>query len=263
MSSKEARKVVTSSLIDPNRMHPEQFRLALQHILRLGLPADAPATCACGAPLRADPNRPNVLIDLDHFQSCSKQRRCAVTARHDMIKFLIRNLAMQAGAVVSVETLLPSGRAMDLVIGAGRRTYAVDISVVHTNTPSARAWTARRNQIKARERSKNREYAAECRALGRQEQPFVVDSYGKLGDDAKELIRDLSRLAEASGRHSAASFASFMSKQVVFTLHKGNAAIMTEGLSAARRGVMWHQAERGPRGRPRGAGVREAVLRAL
>ena len=103
------------------------FRVASR--LRLGLPPQdqLPATCKCGANLRADPH---------HFLSCKYIKRAAATHRHTMILQKLSFVLQKAGAAVHIDPNWFEGKRPDAQVNCAHENVMIDVSVTHPSSPS-------------------------------------------------------------------------------------------------------------------------------
>ncbi len=222
------------------------FQFAVRH--RLGLPpanlADMPSVdCFCGeADFKDDPS---------HLHACPLLRRTAVNARHNGIVQALASLARnELGLHVSIEPSWYDAKGgqdrPDAVITTHARSWLVDVSVVHSSAASylSRFHTHLRPRAAAaqREKEKHGKYdgMADANGPGMTMVPFVLESFGAVGEEASAFIHTLAHL---SG--DAAAFTRHAFDCLSVALQRGNARISKEGLvriraGAARRNPLLH-----------------------
>ena len=132
-----------------------------------------------------------------HAFSCVKLRRKTVTIRHDSVGQLLCRYARSNGALARIEpkdeaSLVPDGEIILPIT-----TVLFDVSGVHPAALSHR----RSNELNAgasiltRQTTKNGKYLSYATNLNAKFVPFVIDTYGWLGDPALRLIKEIEKEA--------------------------------------------------------------------
>jgi hypothetical protein len=124
----------------------------------------------------------------------------------------------------------------DIFISTTKGTYMIDVSVTHPSPPSAlraecRNWGA---NARLRERQKHKKYDHLCKSNGRKLIPFVMESYGAIGSEAKNLISEIAEEADTLGVEAKASFRRWAINVVAVALQVGNARTHMNGASRVR-----------------------------
>jgi hypothetical protein len=167
--------------------------------------------------------------------------------------------AVKAGACVEREPDLRdashSVRPDALVLCDGGVSL-VDVSVTNPTAVSYSTKSAEHDlsAARAREKSKTVKYFDQAVSEHAHFVPFVLESFGAVGEQALNFIRALGSEAVAHGRFSSeTSFANGMLRALSIALQKGNAQVASGGI---RNTLRIHQARqpvpgKNPRGRPR------------
>jgi hypothetical protein len=218
----------TSPTSHDTNINNHHFRLALRHRLYLPPVDGLPATCDCGAPLRADPA---------HFHSCRKNKKVGVYHRHELIVTCLIILLRRAGFIVSREPPMRDDKGNrtvpDIKIIAHNGIVLIDVSVccIYSKTNVA---LVKRNAdpIQQRETQKTKKYAAATEANDADFIAFVVNSAGQFGDGALRLFDLLvARYAETNPQlqqqRSLSNMRESFMRAVAVQLHVGNALVMS------------------------------------
>ena len=64
--------------------------------------------------------------------------------------------------------------------------------------------------------------------------PFGIETYGRLGDDARQLTRDLCMLAQQSNPTAQSQVRVLLTRGISLALQRGNALAILEGLQRAQ-----------------------------
>jgi hypothetical protein len=218
-------------------LNDTEFKCAMRHRLGLShLPANAhEVQCDCGRHIQPG--------DHDHAMTCRKLAG-TWTLRHDMLKGVWRRLGNRAGVATSeepeLEPLQRYGRAADEP-GMGARgdiLYALDsaltvadVSVVHPAAPTYRQAASRDAGAAAahRDRSKREQYER-ADPQGYAFIPLSVESYGRLGKPAMELLNTLATKAGGSEEFKGC-FVTNALRELSVALCKGNAVLYRRGLN--------------------------------
>ncbi len=205
-------------------LNDRQFSLALR--MRLGLsPFDeVEGFCACGEDL--------AVAYPDHVMVCKRHKvsERGTYCRHTMLAQSLINISLDAGCTSGREPIYDANLRGDVVIYAGNRIFATDVTVVHTTAPTY-IWKYKdpAKLVAYSERVKTKKYSAMAAARGHIFIPFAVDTYGCLGDSASKLLDEISSFAELSGRaKTAAAFKARAIARVMHDLQRANAALMLD-----------------------------------
>src|SRR3569623_1369726 len=179
---------------------------------------DLPDVCSCKAKL-AD--------DSQHFFSCKKLKRKAMTVRHDAFVRLLRDAFHHVGAVVHVEPRLYDTERVrpDLDILLPDQNVMLDVAVTHPGAPCRKSDRplAAASDIQS---IKNRKYGDWATQRGGRFLPFVLETHGTLGKQADAVLKLLAKVAS----HSAAvlnvpEFLTQFKQKLSATLQRGNALV--------------------------------------
>jgi hypothetical protein len=188
--------------------------------------------CACGFPC----------ITPAHVLSCKKMRGRFV--RHDTLVVLLKQAAARAGIVASIEVMVleNSQRRMDLVLHLPAGRVWVDASVVNPQAPSyiKKGAAAARQE---REKAKCTSWLSSKRGQNIKFMPFVVDTFGGLGDSAMAVLEIIAKQAYYSsplpvfvdpaawqGKYRRAII-----EKISITVAHANSCMIEEALIKARR----------------------------
>lgn len=128
-----------------------------------------------------------------HAFSCVKLRRKAITTRHDSVGQLLCRYARSNGALARIEPKDEASLVPDGEIVLPTSTLLFDVSGLHPAAPSYR----RSNELKAgasiltRQNTKNNKYRTYANNLGAKFVPFVLDTFGWLGEPALRLVKEI------------------------------------------------------------------------
>ena len=158
----------------------EEFLIAAR--IRMGLPPHdrLPPVCACGFS-RAD--MPS------HCLSCIPSAGASVTHRHDLVKNVLAYWARIAGAAVEIEPrnlFAGSNMRPDLLIHLGCTRYLLDVVISHPLAPSHVRHAQRPlGTAASAENRKRRAYGRLPAGVGANFVPFSCESFGAIGECAK------------------------------------------------------------------------------
>ena len=225
------------------------FAYAARH--RLGLKPHAlfPTNACCGV---------RTALTSDHYQWCKKLRGSYVTDRHNTLRDTLMTLAHEAGCRAWAEPRVqPEARyaasrrrlgiddgkdvdlRVDLLINGKLpdTRCMVDISIIHTASPSYVKDGKKGRFAAEREKDKERKYGDYASECGFELVPFVLESHGKLGAQAIALLHTL---AEESSKEEAIVNAFFRRALTAcsFALQRGNAHIYSMGVLRQRNARM-------------------------
>ena len=159
---------------------PLALRFAAQN--RLGTAVFGASKCACGA---AHPT-------VAHALSCKKLRGRFV--RHDVTVNLLANMCCEAGFTATTEVMVVEGKQkrMDLVITLPTGRVWIDVSFVNPLAPS---YLSDKDPKATREKAKVAKWGNDARRRGVSFIPFIIDTYGGIGKQAKEWLGEIAKAA--------------------------------------------------------------------
>ena len=224
------------------QLQDAHFRTAMR--LRRGLaqaPSNAPGVrCFCGTFLQPD--------DLDHAMTCLSIRK-TVTLRHNMLTATWRRIASRSGVTSTAEPLIrqlpgaqgaaaaarPDSRG-DLLLILPSGLTVVDISVIHPAAASyVRAAARSAGSAAATRDARKRALYRTADPNGYAFTPLSVETYGRLGEPAMELLNALAGVAAAGGTVFKAGFVTNALRELSITLCRGNGALYRAGLGVFAR----------------------------
>ena len=203
------------------------FRMACR--FRLGIPPDSlPSRCICGASLAR----------FDHFMSCDRLRRRAVTTRHDSIVLFLHRLCLSGGLVAEHEPRLDGvdRSRPDLAMFLDNQLVFTDVTVCHPTAPSLLAYARRPlGAAQLRVGLKHRRYDEICAKDGGSFVPFVLETSGALHRVSRELVRRIAGKLEVSGLASDhRALSAHILRCISFLLHRGNARVILQDLTLSK-----------------------------
>jgi hypothetical protein len=201
-------------------MRDDEFRAAVCTRLGVRVRQFPAAECPCGARLESDDAT-------NHSLGCARLKH-SVSSRHNAVQQVLAETLRAAGASVQLEP--PTGiddRRLDLIVTAGSRRWALDVSLVNPSMPSyvaAGTGTRAGAVCAAAEQEKIEKYDADARRLGCTFRPFVLDVYGHFGVLARKFLLEVAtKLSEIYGHNFTKLYARLVNG-VSATVQKGNAA---------------------------------------
>jgi hypothetical protein len=205
----------------------DYFLLAVKHRLGVQPMNDLPDTCTCTA---------NLAGDSQHFFSCKKLKRKAMTVRHDAIVRLLRDAFHHVGAVVHVEPRLYDTERVrpDLDILLPDQNVMIDVAVTHPGAPCRKTEyaLAAANDLQS---IKNKKYGDWATQRGGRFLPFVLETHGALGKQADAVLKLLAKVAShSSAVLSVTDFLKEFKQKLSVTLQRGNALVAKLGAVNSR-----------------------------
>ena len=203
-----------------------QFRSAAR--LRLGLPQGptnaVDVRCDCGDHVKK--------TDIDHGLTCQK-RSGTKTMRHNILQGVWRRIARRAGVATSLEPVLeplaggqgnnkkPWSRG-DIIWTMEEITIG-DVSVIHPAAATYVAGAAKKegSAAQVRDDQKTRRYKQSDMA-GYMFKPLTVESYGRMGKPAMDVLNEFANAAASNGRVDKATFVQNALRELSAALCKGN-----------------------------------------
>jgi hypothetical protein len=218
---------------------------------QLGLPpADVMSSNCHSCRQRGNPGAQLVERDPWHHLNCMQGHGGReITIRHNAIKEAIARYARLAGAVVIVEPaglFVDSNQRPDLQVILNHVMYLVDVTVVnpeapthvnHSGTPLGVAREAEKAKVR-----KYREAVMCGDKEGKRPSykfvPFVVETHGGLGDEARKFLSALSVFAkENTFAISHYELMRGLRHSIAAALQRGNALIMLAGYANSERAL--------------------------
>jgi len=183
--------------------------------------------------------------DLHHYHTCRKNGGARIR-RHDTITAWVRRMVTLAGGDVFVEYHMrgkydehrekSKNARPDALVILGGEVFLVDVAVTHPAAPSF-VHRARQSGLRAMEGRKRRKYEQYARQVDGAVAPFVLESYGTVGDSAKSFVQ---KLAAHAADHTGVSLKAFRAQalgELSVALQRGNAAVALVGQNVSRSGV--------------------------
>ena len=207
---------------DNLRFNDVEFRDIARMHLGIAIP-ELGSQCAC----KDDPFNDAVT----HFMTCPVLRRREVTDRHDYIKFVLADLARNAGMHVKVEPLTyeNSAKRPDIMISMEAKSYYLDVSVAHPLALSTLLHGSEKTGYTAakREKKKITKYRESIQQEGGLFYPLVVESYGMMADESVKALHLLTSHAQKpTPWFSWGSTMKFWKQNIIASLQKGNSKII-------------------------------------
>ena len=221
-------------------IHNDTIATALRFMLGVspGPSSQSYFRCACGYKG----------YDSHHAMTCKKLSGVH-TLRHNRIQNSVRYACSRAGCDTSYEPKEGPlqgikagekgyGKRGDILVTTMEDMLNVDISVIHPAGQSIREQACKNGgaAAKYRERQKRRDHEKNG-TPGYQFIPFSVESYGRLGEDADRLLKDMAERAASTGSCDRNGFLHWMRKEISLSLIRGNARIFSYYLGLLIRGT--------------------------
>jgi hypothetical protein len=217
------------------------FKSAMR--LRLGvsqMPANAPGLqCTCGRRIQ--------VRDKDHAMSC-KALSGAMTLRHEILKGTWRRIANRAGIASSAEPAMrslpgvqasavansPESRG-DILMVLPDGLTVTDVSVIHPAAASyVRAARVEGGAAASRDQVKRAQYSS-ADPNGYAFVPLSVETFGRLGKPAMELLNQLATTAASGGTARKDCFVIGALKELSVALCRGNGFVLRRSLGVLAR----------------------------
>ena len=185
--------------------------------LRLNQPISSLSTCYCGESLELDP-----------WHILSHKGGGEAGRRHDEIVDRLVDAIQRAGGQAWSEPrqdFWQDRRRTDIYAVLGPKSYHIDVRVTHPTSLSY-VETACQGPLRAAEaaaQEKRRRYAAMAHADGAEFVPFIVETFGGFGKDARTFIADLAKFAATTSQVWSAAETRFLVRaEVQRALFEGN-----------------------------------------
>jgi hypothetical protein len=208
------------------QLHNREFAYAL--CLRLGISVVAPldrCECKCG-------NELEQLRDPAHALGCKRYIR-ETCARHELLCRVIHEAAQEAQFCVTREpTITVEDRGLlvqrrpraDEELASASGMLLLDITVLHPTSVSAVRQAD--GGVRNREREKQRRYGPLAASAGADFKPVVLETYGGLADEAREVVRYIAREAEENNVCDASLFRERLLGRLAIAVQRGNAMVL-------------------------------------
>lgn len=141
------------------------------------------------------------------------------------------------------------GRRGDILVSTLEDLLNVDVSVTHPAMHSVRIKASKTPGAAAEERDKaKKRYHEKNGTPGYSFVPFSVESYGRLGKDAENLLKDMAERAASTGDCDRNGFLHWIRKEISLSLIRGNARVFRRYLGQLIRGTGtdFHQGDDNP-----------------
>jgi hypothetical protein len=212
-----------------NPMDTRHYNIVMR--LKLNAPPtdNMPAKCKCGQAL---------MQQAHHLLTCPQLRQVITEHRHNALVKTIARAARLTDATVHVE---PKGLSAegedrpDLSILMGDHNFSVDVATRHPATDNWAKRGAADNAAKAANQAEvDKHSAAKRKQFSGAFRPFGIETYGRLGEEARSFVKELSSFARHSNPTAHWQVQSLLSKGVSLALQRGNAVAILEGLQRAQ-----------------------------
>lgn len=183
-----------------------------------------------------------------HAMTCDKMSGVR-SMRHNQIQNSVRYGCSKAGCDTSWEPKEGAmqnlqcgddgyGRRGDILVSTLEDLLNVDIAVTHPAMQTVRAKASKTPGAAAEERAKaKRRYHEKNGTPGYRFVPFVVESYGRLGKDAENLLKSMADRASSSGDCDRNGYLHWIKKEISLSLVRGNARVFRRYLGQLIRGT--------------------------
>jgi hypothetical protein len=174
------------------------------------------------------------VVDPLHGLSCIRTRGRQITKRHNMVVDVVANAIRQCGAVVELE---PTGyehnknRRPDIFAVVNNVPTFIDVGIVQ---PSAKSYRRMQDFAVTRQREKQKieKYSTIAMQNDAVVMPFIVETNGGLGEQARYVIQDIAGMANCHALAFAPSeIVRDMLDGVSVAIQKGNAMAVRGSLS--------------------------------
>jgi hypothetical protein len=207
----------------------EAFQYACRY--RLNLPSHDIDTADCCLCMK----KQAVKNDSWHYLSCMKSLGGnKITARHHGIRNILANFATKSGAIVEIEPshcFSDNLLRPDLEIIMGSQRYFIDVTIISPTNPSNLSYGLKLLGAAAyKEKMKQNKYAKLSNEAGASFIPFVIESYGGLGKQAKKFIETLGVYSREHGATiTTQDLISGLRYTMSCMIQRGNGLIMQTG----------------------------------
>jgi hypothetical protein len=202
-----------------------------------GPPHQACFQCACG--YRGS--------DGHHAMSCDKLARSRIM-RHNHVQSLVQCGAKMAGHSSSIEPQerhlknlsfgdVGYGQRGDVLVSTLDDLLNVDIVVTHPASYSMRSRASREPGAAAKVAEAKKRSTHGVGAVGHTFVPFAIESYGRLGLDAMQLLKDWADSASGGGLFDRDGYLVWIKQEISVALIKGNARLFRGYVGFLTQGV--------------------------
>ncbi len=189
-----------------------------------------------------------------HTSSCHHAMSCPKlagyrTSRHNFLQQLVRYVFCSAGLASSIEPLerhlkdlqpgdAGYGKRGDILVPLMDDILNVDLSVTHPASQEYRNAACRAPGAAAERRDKmKRDDHAKNGTQGYCFCPFTIETYGRLGKPAEQLLKEVAERAASTGTCERNAFLEWAHREISVRLVRGNARIFKVFCDALTRGV--------------------------
>jgi hypothetical protein len=211
---------------DSLRLSNDQFRAAIRH--RLSLSSQRyPKCCEC------DPSAGPV-NESQHPHVCLSIKKEETNKRHELIVFCVSQLCRLAGFPTSLSYSLhrlPNETEIvpDLYVYTGGKTYMIDVSIVYpAGSTYVNAHSADIHSLAAashRGKEKVRKYESLAHRNGMEFIPFILESFGAIGKEARRFISEIADETPESNQ-----FYAYCLRRLSIVLQRGNSLMQMNGM---------------------------------
>ena len=218
----------------------DTVKSALRFLLGVspGPPDQSHYRCVCG----------EKVCDSHHAMSCDKMSGFR-TQRHNHVQNTVRYGCTAAGFDSCMEPkekhlkglrMGDKGYGMrgDILLSTLDDLINVDTTITHPANKTTRAAASKTAgaAAAAREKTKLRDHARDG-TPGYSFVPFVIESYGRLGKEAEQLLGKLADGAASTGLFERQVYLQWIKKEISLTLIRGNARVFRRFVGGLTRGV--------------------------
>jgi hypothetical protein len=164
-----------------------------------------------------------------------------MTARHDGIVQVLSDWVTRIGGACQVEPRLmfntqdrPDQSRVDIRVALGGLNLLIDVAVIHPTSPSrigGRPVMVPLGTTVEAENGKRGIYDARARAVGATFVPFVVETYGGIGEGAQHFMKSLAKFASTSGAPWSYDEAlACIRTEIAMAIHRGKTRVVEKAL---------------------------------
>jgi hypothetical protein len=171
-----------------------------------------------------------------HYLNCVRSLSGHTIARHNLIRDIIQRAATKAGMSAQSEPYYLSSdddTRVDLLLMYISAMSLIDVAVINTHYLSDRDPTT---SVASRETQKHTKHFKTANEHAAIFIPFVVSTYGALGDKARTLIRNIQTAAyNTLFRGDVPAFLNEFKSSIAVAVQVGNSLMMSVGYSRQTR----------------------------
>jgi hypothetical protein len=186
--------------------------------------------------------------DCHHALTCDKLNGYRIQ-RHNQIQRTVRYGCTAAGLDTCMEPKERHlnqtqygedgyGKRGDILVSTLDDLVDVDICITHPGCETYRAAAAKQpGATAAKAEARKRKDHEKEGAKGFSFAPFCIESYGRLGKRAEELLREWADIAASSGHWERNAYLNWIKQEISLTLIRGNARLFKRFVGILTRGV--------------------------